>query len=167
MKLEWMGEYRILVEKMVKFGNIYAACYQKESSFATQSVFSPAQLQVMEYILENEEKNQSMVEIATRLGISPSAFSKNVKRMEEKGLLEKYHTAHNRKNIIIKASQQGKEVYQAYSRHALENIFAPVFQVLDTIPKEYINQFVRALDVWTDLSLQSQKQEEPEELIKI
>ena len=167
MKLEWLREYRDLVEKMIKFGNCYANRYQKERSFGTPVSFSPSQLQVMEYILENEEKNQSMVEIATRLGISPSAFSKNVKKMEEKGLLERYHTASNRKNVIIKVSPLGKEVYAAYSRYALETLFGPLFQMLDGIPPEYIARFANVIDLWCELSSKSQKPDDPDPLIKI
>jgi len=79
MKLEWLGEYRDFVEKMIKFGNAYANRYQKERYYGSEIRFSPSQLQTMEYILENEERNQNMAEVAARLGISPSAFSKNVK----------------------------------------------------------------------------------------
>lgn len=167
MKLEWLREYRELVEKMIKFGNRYASQYQKERSFGTPVPFSPSQLQVMEYILENEEKHQNMGEIAARLGISSSAFSKNVKKMEEKGLLERYHTTSNRKNIIVKVSPLGKEVYAAYSHYALEHLFGPLFQLLDDIPPEEISRFAKVIDLWCELSSNSRKPEDPDHLIKI
>lgn len=104
MKLEWMGEYRDFVEKMIKYGNAYATRCQKEHYFGSEILFSPSQLQTMEYILESEDQHQSMVEIAARLGVSPATFSRNVKRMVEKGLLEKYHLEGNRKTVIVKVS---------------------------------------------------------------
>ena len=70
MKLEWMGEYRDFVEKMIKYGNAYATRCQKEYYFGSEILFSPSQLQTMEYILESEDQHQSMVEIAARLGVS-------------------------------------------------------------------------------------------------
>ena len=66
MKLEWMGEYRDFVEKMIKYGNAYATRCQKEHYFGSEILFSPSQLQTMEYILESEDQHQSMVEIAAR-----------------------------------------------------------------------------------------------------
>ena len=35
MKLEWLGEYRYIVEKIIKFGNAYATMYKKENDYAT------------------------------------------------------------------------------------------------------------------------------------
>ncbi|WMJ81522.1 helix-turn-helix domain-containing protein [Clostridium sp. MB40-C1] len=104
MELEWMRKYRNFVEKIIKFGNSYAQSYKTEYNYNTSIKFSASQLQVVEYILENEENHQNMSEIASRLGISPSAFSKNVNKMVKKGLLEKFHTSDNRKDVIIKVS---------------------------------------------------------------
>ena len=84
MELTWMGKYRTFVEMLIKYGNSYAQSYNTEGDYGISAVFSPSQLQVLEYILENEEKNQNMAEIAARLGIMPSAFSKNVKKMTQK-----------------------------------------------------------------------------------
>lgn len=146
MKLEWMGKYRTLVEMMIRCANRYSQGYKTEISYNFPVLFSPAQLQVMEYILENEEKNQSMGQIAARLGISQSAFSKNVKKMVEKGLLERYHLEGNKKSVIIKVSDMGREAYRCYSQVVYEHGFKAFFEVLDEIPDEYIEIFTRALE---------------------
>lgn len=84
MKLDWLGEYRLLMEKIIKCANTYARTYRKKMSYGTDILISLAEIQVLEYILENEEKYQNMAEIALRLGVSSSAFSKNVKQMLSK-----------------------------------------------------------------------------------
>lgn len=145
MKLEWMGEYRDLVEKLIRYCNRYAQCYTIEQNFDTPVDFSFAQLQVMEYILENEERRENMAAIAARLGVAPSAFSKNVKKMMNKGLLEKFHPSGNRKDIIIRASDLGREVYCQYSRRMLDHGFGRAFRILDEIPREYIEKFTLVL----------------------
>ena len=150
MKLEWLGDYRGFVEKAIKFGNAYASTYQKEQSFGTSVMFSSSQLQTIEYILENEDKNQSMAEIADRLGISRSAFSKNVKKMIEKGLLEKYRTSDNHKNIIVRVSPLGRQVYSDYCVYVQKGIMDKMFQVLEDIPREYLDKVSEALDMWSD-----------------
>lgn len=147
MKLTWMRQYRYFVEKLIKYGNSYAQSCKTEKDYGTGVIFSPAQLQVMEYILENEDTNQNMAQIAARLGITPSAFSKNVKKMTERGLLEKYHTSENKKNVIIRVSDLGRDVYKSYISFAYERAYKEIFEILDTIPSEYIEKFSEILDI--------------------
>lgn len=167
MSLGWMGKNRVFVEKLVKFGNAYANSYKKEYPYNTSFQFSAAQIQVLEYILENEDKNQNMLEIANRLGISKSAFSKNVKKMVDKGLLEKYHTSENKKNIIIKATQAGKEVYEQYAKYAYEKSFKEIFSLLDEIPEQYVEKMEEILDIAATATSEKAKQEKEVTLIRI
>ena len=64
--------------------NIYAAVYKTEKMEYEGITYSYAQIQVVEYLLENEERRDNMTAIAKRLGITRSNFTKIVKRLEEK-----------------------------------------------------------------------------------
>ena len=145
MHLDWMGEYRDVVESLIRYCNVYASVYKKEKSYGTEVEFSFSQIQVLEYLLENEEMNQNMSCIATRLGITFSTFSKVVNKLESKGLLEKYYLEGNKKNIVIRVSDLGRKVYQTYSEEILKNHFAVMFDILKDIPKEYLPVFAKAL----------------------
>ena len=90
MQLQWMGEYREVVEKLIHYCNVYASVYKKECLTQCGVSFSFSQIQVLEYLLENEEKNDNMSIVAARLGIALSTFSKLVSALEKKGLLKKY-----------------------------------------------------------------------------
>lgn len=164
MSLDWMGNNRNFVEKLVKFGNAYASSYRKEFSYNTSFSFSAAQIQVLEYIFENEEKHQNMQEISKRLGISKSAFSKNVQRMVNKGLLEKYHTSENKKDIIVKATKTGKEVYTQYAQYAYENFFKEIFSILEEIPDQYIEKMETILDLASQSNSEKTKQKKQKEV---
>ncbi len=146
MQLEWMGQYRELMEKLIQYGNAYAQNYNREVDLGEGVRFTPAQLQALEYILENEDGCQNMAQIAARLGISPSSFSKNVAKMVEKGFLEKYHTSSNRKDVIIRVSPTGKAAYQRYIR-TLEPIFQQLAVLWGEIPNESIGAFLDALEL--------------------
>ena len=146
MKLAWMGEYRELVEKLIRYCNRYAAVYKEEKDHGLAVPFSYAQIQVVEYLLENEELNQNMSTIASRLGINLSTFSKLVNKLTGKGLLEKYYLEGNRKNIVIRVSPMGRELYEAYSIKILEQHFAPMFGALEGMPKDCVKQLAQALD---------------------
>lgn len=145
MHLDWMGEYRDVVESLIRYCNVYASVYKKERSYGTEVEFSLSQIQVLEYLLENEEMNQNMSCIATRLGITFSTFSKVVNKLESKGLLEKYYLEGNKKNIVIRVSDLGRKAYQTYSEEILKDHFAEMFDILKDIPKEYLPMFAKAL----------------------
>jgi len=140
-----MGEYREVVEKLIHYCNVYAAEYKKESQCICGVEFSYAQIQVVEYLLENEELNQNMSSIATRLGITFSTFSKMVNKLEQRGLLEKYFLEGNKKNIVVRVSALGRQVYEEYSKDVLRRHFAPMFENLRQIPEEYLTVFAKAL----------------------
>lgn len=145
MRLEWLGKYGDFVEKLVHYGNAYAQNYNTERSFGVGASFSASEIQTLEYILTNQDKNQNMAEMAYYLGIPASTFSKNVNKMMKKGLVEKYHISTNRKEIILQVSDFGKDVYEQYSRFAYERLYKDVFSVLDQIPAEYVEKFTQIL----------------------
>ena len=146
MKLEWMGEYREVVEKLIRYCNVYVSVYNKEMDHGSDIPFSYAQIQVLEYILENEERNENMSSIAMRLGISFSTFSKLIDKLVKKGLLEKYHAQGNRKDVIIRVSDYGKKVYADYARYIYETHFSKMFEPIKDLPKEYLPMIADFLD---------------------
>ena len=151
MKLDWMGNYRSVVEAMIGMCNSYSQC-MNQPVFETDCVsLSPSQLQVLEYILENEDRNENMSRIAQRLSISQSNFSKMVKQLVKKGLLEKYHTADNGKNIIIRVSPAGKRFYDIYSHCEMTDVWRRIFEKLDSVKPEDVEVFVSCLAEFTDV----------------
>ena len=42
MKLDWLGEYRLLMEKIIKYANTYARTYRKKMSYGTDILISAA-----------------------------------------------------------------------------------------------------------------------------
>lgn len=167
MKLEWMGDYREITEQMIRFANAYANSYQTERNYSEKVKFNATQLQVMEYLLENEERNDKMATIAKRLAITPSKFTRTVQVLENKGLVEKFHTTKNKKNTIIKVTDLGRISYLEYVDCVVEGSFREMFLLLDTIPKKYIKTFGDVLDLASANWGMSRSELPPEKLIKI
>lgn len=168
MKLDWMGDHRELIEKIIKYGNAYSNTYKLQRSYGTNMTFSASQIQTLEYILEAEDKEEKMSEMAARLGVSPSTFSKNVKVLTEKGLLEKYHLSGNRKDIYVKPSANGREAYAKYTEFVRDLCFNDIFQYADTISEADKKSFIRIMDLFADVLLwYGEKEQEPRKLIKI
>ncbi|MFY9198531.1 MAG: MarR family transcriptional regulator [Acutalibacteraceae bacterium] len=150
MELKWMEKHRSLVEKIIKYGNAYAFCYNKQKSYGTNETFSASQIQTLEYILEAEDSDQTMSQMAVRLGVSKSTFSKNVKSLVEKGLLEKFYCNDNRKNIYVKPTQKGRETYNQYTQYVYELAFKDMFDIADEIPADSIEKFEQMLDLFSE-----------------
>ena len=151
MKLEWMGEYRELVSSNIRSMNAYAHYFTYRSSFGTDAFFSLSEIQVIEYILENEELNLPMGQVAARLGISVSNFSRIVKKLTGEGFLEKYYLNGNRKNIIIKVSEFGRKTYNQYANFVYEGLFKRMFALYDSIPKEYWSTLIEISNLGAQL----------------
>ena len=145
MKLAWMGEYRDVVEALIHYCNIYASAYRLEKQEYQGILYSYAQIQVLEYLLENEDSNEHMSAIASRLGISRSNFTKIVNRLESKGLVEKRFRPGNRKELLVTVLPLGRDLYEDYSREILRWHFSPMFAELAQVPPEQREHVGRAL----------------------
>ena len=143
MKLEWMSEYRGVVEALIHYCNIYASAYKLEKQEYHGIYYSYSQIQVLEYLLENEERNEHMSAIASRLGISRSNFTKIVNRLASKGLVEKHSRPGSRKELLVTVLPLGRDLYEDYSREILRWHFSPMFEELAQVPPEQ-REHVRA-----------------------
>ena len=86
----------------------------------------------MEHILEYSDLRRNMKWFAEQLGLSQATYSKYVRKLVDKGLLEKYHTEGNRKDIILMVSPLGLKEYADYSRQMKETGFGELFDLLDS-----------------------------------
>lgn len=107
MKLEWLGDERSTIEAIFLWSNHYAPRYKKPFRITNEVWLSASEIQVVEYLLENEELQLNMAGVARRLGISPSAFTAMAAKLEKMGLVEKYYHEGNRKNLIVLVTAQG------------------------------------------------------------
>ena len=144
MKLTWMGEYRDLVEALIHYCNIYAEAYKIEKMEYRGIHYSYSQIQVLEYLLENEERQENMSAIAQRLGISRSNFSKIVTRLAAKGLVRKTLRPGSQKELLVTVLPQGRKLYEDYSS-SIQWHFSPMFDQLKDVPQEYRDKMRDAL----------------------
>ena len=145
MTLEWMGEYRGVVEALIHYCNIYASAYRLEKQSYRDISYSYSQIQVLEYLLENEERPEHMSAVASRLGISRSNFTKIVTRLEAKGLVEKKRRPGSRKELLVTVLPLGRELYEDYAQEILRWHFAPMFRELEQVPPEDLTHLRDAL----------------------
>jgi DNA-binding MarR family transcriptional regulator len=131
-----MGEHREIVEALIRYCNIYAAVYRAERMSYEGITYSYSQIQVLEYLLENEERGENMSSIAHRLGITRSNFTKIINRLSQKGLVEKSRIPGNRRDVCVRVNDLGRVLYDDYAKSVLKRHFEPMFRDLDKLSPE-------------------------------
>lgn len=143
MKLEWMGPYRPLVEEYIKAMNRYARSYRDTNMEIDGVPLSAATIQVLEYILENEEEQLPMARLAERLGVTRGAFSKTTALLCSQGLVEKRHPEQSGREYVLTLTEKGRKVYERYSNAVYKRLFEPIFQELGQMSPEQIESTLR------------------------
>ena len=168
MKLEWMGPYREIIGDFYRSANGYSQICKSEM-FGDPVRFSPYEVQIMEHIMEFADERRNMKWYADRLGLSQATYSKYVRKLVDKGLLERYHTATNRKDIILVVSPLGLKEYKEYSVYARERWFHELFSLLDSVSPEELEIVKKAFAIfgrWHGEKRTNDSRED-EELIRI
>ncbi len=136
MSLEWLGAHKKFISELMRFGNAYALNYNTERDLGLDVKLSASEVQMMECIMNSEDKYLKMAKIAAQMGIPKSTFSKNIKKMVDKGLIEKYHMSDNKKEIIVRVSDYGRQLYDKYCEIVVKSLYGEVFRRLDELPPE-------------------------------
>ena len=92
---------------------------------------------------------------------------KYVKKMVEKGLLEKYRASDNKKNVILRVSELGRTEYETYSRHAKGTWFEGLFERLDALTSQELKSFQELIELWGSWHMAMIDPEDPVELERI
>ena len=168
MMLEWMGQYRDLIGNFYRSANGYSQICKTEL-FGSPIPFSPYEVQIMEHILEYADRNKNMKWYASRLGLSQATYSKYVQKLVNKGLLEKYHTSENKKNVILKVSPLGMKEYAEYAKIAGEYMFHELFRYLDGTTPEELAAIKKTFAIFGRMHSEKRAEAagEPVELIRI
>jgi len=104
---------------------------------------SASTVQVLEYILENEEDQLPMAKLAQRLGVTRGAFSKTIAMLCEHGLVEKRHPRESGREYILTLTDKGRRIYTAYSEAVHRKLFQPIFRELEQFSPEQLEAVLR------------------------
>ena len=146
MGTEWMGRYRPLVAALVKHTNVVQRAAGRTVRLSEEVSLSTQEWQVFEYILEHQDDDSCMNHISERLGIAQSTFSKITKYLCEQGLVDKYQTETNRKNIILRPSADGVDLYRQQTATVGREMFGAFFEDLDGLRGEQLETSTAALE---------------------
>jgi len=152
MKLEWMGRNRKFIRLLMKYMNLFSH-YDKKIPSDSGISLNAQQWQTLECIIEYEDENRNMFFMANQIGVPKSTFSKNVRLLVDFGLVDRYRQSDNRKDIILKPSDKGREYYKIHSVILFEKGWKMPFAILEklsdenmTIVEEFMSQMIATLE---------------------
>ncbi len=145
MALEWMGEYRDVIGALMHYCNIYSISIKPEAYEYKGVMYSFALIQVVEYLIANSDNKENMSSISQNLGLTRSNFTKIVKKLEQKGLVKKIDVSGNKKELNLKVTPLGRELYENYSNMIYEHHFSMMFDKFQKIPPQYLKYFAEGL----------------------
>lgn len=166
MELNWMGRYRPLVAALVLHTNILTRGWNERMNCGDGVFLTPPEWQVLEFIVEHEEAYFNMMEIARQIGIPQSSFSRIVKALRDQNLIAKFQVAGNRKNVILRPTEIGKDVYRRMAKDPSRSYFQVFFKELESLSDEDIQIFTKALNKFT-LALPTAKDSQEVKLIEM
>jgi DNA-binding MarR family transcriptional regulator len=164
MKLEWMGPYREIVRRLICYGNLYARASSAKITDDTGIVLTSLEWQAMECILEFEDENYNMAVLASKMCVPPSTFSKYVKALLEKNLVSRFQREDNNKDIILRLTDLGRELYRVRSGHMADE-WRQSFAMLESLDEEQLAAFSSFIEDFAEAFNPNKKR--PTMLIKV
>jgi DNA-binding MarR family transcriptional regulator len=88
--------------------------------------------------------------LSVRLGVTKGAVSKIAKKMEEKGLIEKYQNPGNDKEILLRLTLTGREAYLGHEAYH-KKVFGRIIKEMKKLPREQAEFLFRFLGMVEDI----------------
>lgn len=158
MNTAWI-KHRAIIAAYYRSANAYSALSKKKNMSGMG--LTHVDMQILELIVEHSDENHNMKWFATSLGVNTSVFTNKVNELEKKGLIEKFHTSTNKKNIILKVTETGEKEYAQYVSNVAPT-FKPIFDNLDKISESDLKIIEKVLTSWGDGHLSGITKEKPD-----
>lgn len=129
----------VLIEQILRLHSLYESIQKQYISLNGTLSLTTGEIHLIEAIGKHPAYNVS--ELGISLGITKGAVSQMALRLEKKKLITKVHEADNGKNILLRLSPTGKQVFTAHQK-----FHAAMYAELEQYP-EALEQTKKMLDV--------------------
>lgn len=149
--MPWIGRYRAVVSALIRFANVSQRTLSEHHYHSDYDLsISPQEWQVLEYLLEHPHNTLHMAGIADRLGMVPSTFSKCTQALVRCDLVERFRVPGNRKNIILRSTEKGKNFYFDEVERLIGPKYQTLFSGLAPLANDQLQIFADALQAHVD-----------------
>ena len=138
------------MDQIESIQEIYNICkkFEEMRLFAKKIPFNNSEMQFMKHILIANEKGEKIFssEIAKRIGITRSAVSQMVQKLEDKGLVVRVSDGKDRKKIYIELSEKAL----AYYRKLKEQTDFFFSKLVEKIGERQMENFIKVAKIFLE-----------------
>lgn len=160
------NRYNALCKAIIKHSIIVSTGLNDKVVLNENIAITQLEWLIVETIVEQRNEFKSMIELSRMIGLPSSTFSRLVGHLQKSGLIDKYRIKNNKKNIVLRPSEQALALYEKRTVDAKEKIWGDFFKSLDCFSNEDIEKLTEA---FTQLNnrLPSARYSQDIELIKM
>ena len=104
-----------LFERWVRIMNKMGRSESLPRDFGTGNLLFPSEIHTL--CVLGTMPGIKITDFSVRLGVTKGAISKTAKKLEETGLIEKYHKSGNDKEILLRLTQKGKNACRGHEEY--------------------------------------------------
>jgi len=149
---------REIVELFIKVVNKYNSLEKIPVKYGKKHHLYHSERHMLDKIGDNPEMN--VTDFAHSVGVTKGAISQVVKKLESKGVVKRYKKSSNDKEVFIKLTKAGNDIYQKHKKVNEETI-RPLYKELKKYPEEKV-EFLVTMFKWFDefLDISNKKMKE-------
>ena len=122
-----------LFERWARIMNKMSRSESLPRNFGTGDLLFPSEIHTLCVI--GSLPGIRITSLSVRLGVTKGAVSKIAKKMEEKGLIEKYQEHGNEKEILLRLTLRGKKAYLGHEEYH-KKAFGQIIKEMEKLTRE-------------------------------
>jgi len=142
-----------LIERWARLMNKMSRSESLPLDFGTGNLLFPSEIHTLCVI--GTEPGIRITDLSVRLGVTKGAVSKIAKKMEEKGLIEKYQEPGNDKEILLRLTLTGRKAYGGHEEHH-KKMFGRIIREMENLTREqaaFLFRFLQLMEEVIDTCL--------------
>ena len=143
-EVENVVKYQKLIESFFRIVNHFAVIEKKPKNYGTDETFHKLEIHTIHAIGENPGIN--VTELARWHGITKSAVSQVVKKLEKRKLIYRYHAPDNAKEVLFQLTDKGEKAYEGHKKHH-ERIDKALIKEIGKLPEDKYNFLMDFFDM--------------------
>lgn len=141
--MDSLDTLKALIESFGRTNSKYNIINNKHDDYCTGVDFPPAEINTL--VLIHKYKDKNITEIAHLLGVTKSAASQTIIKLEKKKVVIKYKDNFNGKNILIGLTPLGIKAIETYEEYRIV-LFKSLINSLGKMSQSEINTVIKFLN---------------------
>ena len=143
-----------IIELFMRLVNKYNSLMKIPLDFGAGSPLYHSEMHMIDQIGDHPEMN--ITELAELIGVTKGAISQTVKKLEKKGVVSRYKGPENEKEVFLKFTSIGKDIYKKHKEVDKEAII-PLCEELRKYSDDKV-YFLVEMFKWMDAFLDDSKE---------